>query len=281
MGFYKYDVPYKETGGGEVRFCCPKCVDQNFHLYYNPSKGLFNCFKCGYKGRGFPESLRAVKLHTSPQQTAYPQLRELDWSPLLHPPTCTLESVVWDYITSRGLTQADVERFQIGWCPEKPFVVVFPIVMHQVVRALQIRHLATAGPKYVFYDVGKTKVKKSVLLYNYDNVVGGVETLYVMEGILDVIRGASYCGVCTFGKLPSVEQASLIRGIPKRKLVLAYDTDVKIKDLAQSIARLESHEPVFIKMIPPGKDPADMGADFLSLPELPAFDWMLQNAHEV
>jgi len=278
MSFYKYSFPYKETGSGEIRFCCPKCPDQDYHLYYNPTKGLWHCFKCGYRGRGFPEALKAVKL--PPFKSVEPPVRELTWNPLLHPPTSTLESVIWDYLLSRGVTKENVNTFHIGWSSDKPFIVVFPIVMHGVIKAIQIRHLIKLGPKYVFYDVGKVKTKKSLLLYNYDSVVSGVDTLYVMEGILDVILGAPNCGVCTFGKSPSIDQASLIHGIPKRKLVLAYDTDVSVKELAQSIDRLGAYESVYIKQLPKGKDPADMGKEFLSLPEIPAFDWLLQNVQE-
>lgn len=278
MSFYKYSFPYKETGSGEIRFCCPRCTDRDYHLYYNPSKGLWNCFKCGYKGRGFPEALKAIKL--PPFEVAETPIRELKWNPLLYPPSSTLETVIWDYLTTRGVTQENITTFHIGWSTEKPFIVVFPIIMHGVIKAVQIRHLIKSGPKYVFYDVGKVKVKKSLLLYNYDAVVSGVDTLYVMEGILDVILGAPNCGVCTFGKSPSVDQASLIHGIPKRKLVLAYDTDVSVKELAQSIDRLGAYESVYIKQLPKGKDPADMKDEFLSLPEIPAFDWLLQNVQE-
>lgn len=276
MSFYKYSFPYKETGSGEIRFCCPKCSDQGYHLYYNPSKGLWNCFKCGFKGRGFPEALKALKGSVPSSTASEAPLRELRWNPLLNPPTCTLESVIWDYLKSRGVTQEDVKNFHIGWSTEKPFIVVFPIIMYGVIKAVQIRHLVKMGPKYVFYDVGK-KTKKSLLLYNYDTVVSGVHTLYVLEGTMDVIRGAPRCGVCTFGKSPSIEQSRLINGIPKKRLVLSYDSDVPVKEIAQSIARFETYEPVFIKQLPKGKDPADMGEEFLSLPEVPAFDWLLQH----
>ncbi len=273
MSFYKYSFPYKETGSGEIRFCCPRCTDDSYHLYYNPTRSLFNCFKCGYKGRGFPTELRTVKI-SPPQPEAPP--REIDWQELCQPPSCTLEKAIWDYLYSRGVGDDLIAQFKLGWSSEKPFVVVFPIIMYATVRAIQIRHLVTHGPKYVFYDVAKKKTKKSTLLYNYDAVIGRVDTLYVMEGIFDVIRAAPNSSVCTFGKSVSIDQAALIRGVPKQKLVLAYDTDVKPKELVQSIERLEAHEPVFIKQLPEGKDPADMGEDFLSLPEIPSFEWLMR-----
>jgi len=274
MSFHKYSFPYKETGTGEVRFNCPKCLDTKYHLYYSPSKSLFNCFKCGYKGKGFPTELKAIKITPSAPEEV--KIRELDWQELVQPPSCILESVIWDYINFRGLNGALVKKFKLGWSSSKPFVVVFPIIMNTVIKAIQIRHLASIGPKYVFYDVDKKKTKKSLLLYNYDSVVSGVDTLFIMEGVLDVIRASPSSGVCTFGKAVSLEQANLIAGIPKKKLVLAYDTDVKMKELLQTIERLEIYNPVYIKELPPGKDPADMGEAFLGLPEIPSFDWLLR-----
>jgi DNA primase len=281
MSFYKYDIPYKETASGELRFCCPKCVDSDYHLYYSPSRRLYHCFKCGYKGRGFPRSLPLSQPLLSSrlppkESTVEEDIRELSWQELTFPPSSTLELVVWDYLQSRGVTEEQVKKFKLGWSPEKPFVVVFPIIMHDTVKALQIRHLTKLGPKYVFYDVGKRKTQKSALLYNYDNCIRGVTTLYIVEGVLDVILAAPRCSLCTFGKSLSIIQSDLIRGIPKQKLVLAFDSDVKPRELIQTIERLEVYEPVYIKQLPKGKDPADLGEEFLGLPEIPSFEWLTQ-----
>jgi len=36
--------------GGEFRACCPFCGDQKFHLYLNPRKNAWHCFRCGEGG---------------------------------------------------------------------------------------------------------------------------------------------------------------------------------------------------------------------------------------
>lgn len=275
MKHYKYSVPYKETSGSEVRFCCPKCGDTSYHLYYNPHRGLFNCFKCNYRGRGFPEAIKAVKFSPPPEPEKQ-TLREISWNILRRPTTSALEEAVWDYLSSRKVNEDITTQFKLGWSLETPFAVVFPIFMDFKLKCLQIRNIIrNVKPKYVFYDVG-TKTKKSELLFNYDNVRAGVDTLYVMEGVLDVICAAPFSSVCTFGKSVSVEQAKLIRGIPKKRLVLAYDPEVSLKDLMISIDRLETYEAVHIKKLPQDKDPGDLGDDFLELPELTSFDWITQ-----
>lgn len=275
MKHYKYSVPYKETSGSEVRFCCPKCGDANYHLYYNPLRGLYNCFKCGYRGRGFPDAIKAEKF-LPPVQPSEKPIREISWDVLNRPSSGALEEAVWDYLYSRNVNDDLISMFSLGWSSEKPFTVVFPVFMHYQLKCLQIRNLVrNIKPKYVFYDVG-SKTKKSELLFNYDTVASGIDTLYVMEGVLDVICAAPGSSVCTFGKTVSIEQAKLIRGIPKKRLVLAYDPEVSLKELMVSIDRLEAYEPVFIKQLPKDKDPGDLGKEFLDLPEIPAFNWITQ-----
>lgn len=279
MKHFKYSVPYKETSSNEVRFCCPKCGDANYHLYYNPLRGLYLCFKCNYRGKGFPDAIKAVKFQSTVQPIEKP-IREISWNPLKRPSSGVLEETVWDYLYSRNVSDALISQFNIGWSFDKPFTAVFPISMNHQLKCLQVRNLIRdIKPKYVFYDVG-VKTKKSELIYNYDTVVLGVETLYIMEGVLDVICAAPTSGVCTFGKAVSFEQAKLIHGIPKKKLVLAYDPEVSAKELMISVHRLEIYEPVFIKQLPPGKDPGDLGPAFLQLPEIPSFDWIIQQAAE-
>lgn len=45
----------KPAGNGEVRYCCPLCGDQKYHLYANPVKGVWHCFRCGAAGRWVDE----------------------------------------------------------------------------------------------------------------------------------------------------------------------------------------------------------------------------------
>lgn len=41
----------KPTANGEHRYCCPLCSDRKYHLYVNPNKQVWHCFRCGGGGR--------------------------------------------------------------------------------------------------------------------------------------------------------------------------------------------------------------------------------------
>jgi len=49
--------------GSEYRACCPFCGDTKFHLYLNPQKDAWHCFRCG-EGGGVRDLLQ--KLGRSP-----------------------------------------------------------------------------------------------------------------------------------------------------------------------------------------------------------------------
>ena len=262
----RYSVPYKETSSEEVRFCCPRCGDSKFHLYYNPRKDVYYCQRCNYKGRGLPDGLKVP-----PSLPPEPQKRKsrrfpLRWSVLQDPPSCVLESVVWSYLHSRGVSNQDIADFSLGWTSEIPFSVVIPITLGGELKALQVRRLI-GKPKYIFYDVDDSRVKKSTLVYNFDRVMKGVETLYVVEGVFDVIRAVPLNGVCVFGKEVALEQALLISQVPRNRTVLAFDPEVEVSGLVKSVTSLGLFGEVYIKVLPLDKDPADLGKDFISFPE--------------
>jgi len=45
-----YRTSGKNVSKGEYSICCPYCGEAKFHCGINPSKGLFNCWKCSEKG---------------------------------------------------------------------------------------------------------------------------------------------------------------------------------------------------------------------------------------
>ncbi len=255
---------------------CPN-GDSGYHLYYNPGKSVFFCHKCHYSGHGFPKLVNAsVPLVTTPKVV---KAKDLEWLPLRWPPEGILESAVWDYLTvTRGLTANAIQYFKLGWTHKIPLAVVIPLVQGNETRALQVRFLSNLmKPKYLNYAIGEHPMEKSEMIYNFDAVINGVETLYIMEGVFDVMKAAMANGIGTFGKNISVAQLLLINKIPRKKLVLSYDYDVKIKDMIGSIKILESFSDVFIKKIPLGMDPGDYDIqEFKLIPEITSHEFMLE-----
>ena len=255
---------------------CPS-GDSGYHLYYNPDKSVFFCHKCHYSGHGFPKLVNtSVPLVATPKVV---KAKDLEWLPLRWPPQGILESAVWDYlIVTRGLTINAIQYFKLGWTHKIPLAVVIPLVQGNETRALQVRFLSNLmKPKYLNYAIGEQSMEKSEMIYNFDTVINGVETLYIMEGVFDVMKAAMVDGIGTFGKNISVAQLLLINKIPRKKLVLSYDYDVKIKDMIGSIKILESFSDVFIKKMPVGMDPGDYDTvEFKLIPEITSHEFMLE-----
>lgn len=48
-GYIEEHFTPKKSGNGEYRINCFSCGDTKYKLYVNPDKGMFNCFKCGFR----------------------------------------------------------------------------------------------------------------------------------------------------------------------------------------------------------------------------------------
>lgn len=46
-------VPVKYSGNGELRVCCPHCLDTSYKCYVNNDTKRFNCFKCDFNNGNF------------------------------------------------------------------------------------------------------------------------------------------------------------------------------------------------------------------------------------
>lgn len=258
---------YLTTGSEEIRFNCPRCGDSKYHLYYNPHKRLFNCFRCGYSGKGFPKEVNVYVAPPSPRKSEERSPRLINWEPLSLKPQSIFEEVILDYLLhARSLPLDIIRDYRLGWSRDLPFAVVIPIYMNNSLAALQVRHLTQTRAKYIFYPVDETPLKKKVLLFNYDRVKH-LDSVFVMEGVFDVLCADPQRAVCTFGKQISAEQARLLATFAKT-VILSYDSDVKLGELQKSVDRLESYGiQVYVKRLPIGKDPADLGSSFQHLPE--------------
>jgi len=255
---------------------CPS-GDSEYHLYYNPAKSVFFCHRCHYTGHGFPKLVTAsLPIVEQPKEV---KAKDLEWQKLNWPPSGILEGAVWDYLlTTRGLSFDIIEKFKLGWAHKIPLAVVIPLIQGGDVKALQVRFLSDLmKPKYLNYAIGDEPMEKSEILFNIDSVIKGVTKLYVMEGVFDVMKASVTNSIGTFGKNISVAQMILINKIPREKLVLSFDFDVKIKEIIDSLKTLESFGEVFVKKIPEGKDPGDFNPqEFELFPEITTHEYILE-----
>ena len=269
---------FKQTSTGEIRFNCPMCLDTKYHLYYNPSKSVYWCHRCHYRGHGFPQLVRA-SFNLVPQVVQTCRAKSLEWQPLKWPAGSILESVVWDYLlNTRHLQESTVKKFGLGWTRQIPLSAVIPVLQKGEIKFLQVRFLSkNIKPKYLNYSVNDELVEKARFVFNLDQVIQGVDTLFIMEGVFDVMSSAPFSSICTFGKNISAYQLKLIKQIPFKKVVLSFDIDVKIKELMESIKSLETFCSLWIKKLPAGKDPGDLVIEeFEQLPDIDVNTFMLE-----
>lgn len=108
--------------GNEVIYLCPFCTDHKGHLYVNYDKNVFNCFKCGMRGKlaDIPlekwESLQVVR---SIEDAELPAIESTE---LPGYRLDTYEGVMRDvplqYLRSRNVSFADVCRYGLRYSPD-------------------------------------------------------------------------------------------------------------------------------------------------------------------
>ncbi len=167
------------------------------------------------------------------------------------------------YMYQRGLTDEIIEKFDVGYDKEKE-AITFPIVnLEGEVIAIQRRLIHTKQ----FLNVRGLKKDFIYGLWHVYQEIENVKEIVITESILDCLTAWKHGipAVATLGA-PSKAQLQLLRDLPVRTLVLAYDNDEAgeqfKKRVHQKIARKIIYEMVF----PPGaKDLNDCDERFDSV----------------
>lgn len=284
-------------------FCIQRVGDESSKrkLYINVSKGAAYCFRCEYRAGTFkrffldlngghlryeelefvygrdeataPEvtsSLRAaiVQLLYAPQHkvTLEPTPLPEEYIPLAGRRGSKSLSHVFAYLDRRGVTDAQIERFRIGYAHGGRYrrYLLFPVVQGERVVYFTTRY---AGDKDEFksFDPKKqvneetgepTHYYKSHCLLNYDNVVGA-EEVSLVEGAFDCV--AADPAVATMGKNLSPHQIKLIESLVTfglRKLTVMRDPDASAaatRDYDALVGRVPEVDVVYLT----GGDPSD------------------------
>lgn len=146
----------KRGGENELRICCMNCGDTKFKLYVNPNKGVFQCFKCGFRTGKEYSILDFIALTEDISlEAAYQRVKEMcaDTAPTdddirdrlfeadrevaaVHSEVKTIElpsglvpltagkgDEYWDYLFSRGLTEKEVVSGKVHFTPLKSLPV--------------------------------------------------------------------------------------------------------------------------------------------------------------
>lgn len=244
---------------------CPFCTlrgkspDTKFKLYINPSKNVFNCFRCGYTGHAanllpllgsLEFDIKEEQQQTLKPSTVEPlplQLTSLDYLLASHPAV--------SYLQGRGISSSDrilycsdykKENFSFG------SRLIFPIYQFGVYRGFQARTLTDHSVKYI----GATNMSKSSLLYNFDTAFAQTEELIITEGIFDCFK-AGPTSVAIFGKSASDAQLRLINLNAFKRVYVFLDPEAhkEIKALARKLAE---NFRTFTVTAPEGEDPGSL-----------------------
>ncbi len=215
-------------------------------LGVNLAKGKAHCFRCGYSAHTLEDffrdlnggRLRVTELAFIERSFDTPQKQNIrntvleiiygdddedEESTTLKCPDLP-DEMVWladskprgglkkafDYLTTRGVTQAQIEKYDIGYCVRGSHAnhLIFPVVqggelVYWTTRSVRKNpYLKSKNPKQEdgYYS-------KSLCLFNYDNVVGA-DRVEIGEGVFDAFAYPN--GVGGLGKKYSPTQIELL-----------------------------------------------------------------------
>lgn len=289
------------TGNGpEYRWWCPACIDKvgseaaSQKLNVNTAKVLGNCYRCGFKFRQFEtlfrllnngtlkiEELRILKREVKlPSNDAADAVREVihgqdaaepgelhqievpsDMLDLRQDARNPMAKHALTYLTNRGITAAQIERHQIGYCTSGRYAgyLVFPVWQNgtQVYFTTRYAGKATDGRKSNNPPKADGFHGKSTCLLNHDGVVGK-KLVAIVEGPFDMMAWGTRA-VALMGKDASDAQIALIEGLARqgtKEFVVSLDSDAG-KYAQRLYERLLGRVPKASVLLLPQGDPHD------------------------
>jgi DNA primase len=172
------------------------------------------------------------------------------------------------YITNRGFTEEEIEKYQIRvgkeyFDPERKWLIkrwkeriLFPLFDSGKCVFICGRSYLGKDPKYL-----NSMGSKQSIVYGLERVQEGKECI-IAEGIISAIaaeRATGIPAVCLLGKSNSAWALSKIRAKVNR-VYLSLDGGVKTTDLRRQLLGLGFE--VFEIELPKGKDPDEMGSEY-------------------
>jgi len=218
---------------GEYIAFCPLHEDNSASLYINPMKGMFHCFSGCLRGSGGLQRLFEVlcpkkDLHSrflsmfpavyyKRRATAEKKEKIIKFDLDVDSLPLALNN---DYLISRGISEATVQRFSLKY--HKSFdAIVVPLYMKNILKGYVRRNITTM-PKYM----NSPELDRSNILFPYD-VVTCDKRVILVEGIFDALnahdKGLDNV-VSTLGGLLSKGQIKLI-GTLARTVIICPDRD--------------------------------------------------------
>ncbi len=224
----------------DIKITCvnPECDDDKEHLWINLEKGVYHCWKCGYKGRVVhnKEILNALKQrkYRKPVKRSFSSgqmedsLKAIDTSLFVPLESLRQDHQAIQYIASRGVTVDACTKMGGMYCPNDKLYgrIVFPITDKDKIVGWQGRSVYGRTPKYLIFG------KKSLGMYNMKPLNNYNKFVIIFEGIFDVLKVPEY-GISILGKKLSQVQLRMISTFLQVKTIFVMlDSDANKEELA-------------------------------------------------
>lgn len=266
--------------GDNIFMDCPKCGKTRSHCNISIATGEFHCYRCGwggdfdkfvkfFKGRNtsvsalteeYSSSISLATLIDIYRQDDVAEEVTFDWltntEVLTHPKLkCKLAR---EYLESRSVTISLAESLQlrVGVGGRYDNMMIIPIIRKGIVVNFVARRFQGTGKRYDGPHNEEVLVRRSHLLYNYDNLLHS-DYIILVEGIFDTIsltqRDLPVAGL--MGKEISSEQIKMVMKWKKVVVLLDGGFTRDALKVAHSLEGLT--ETIQVAIMPEGTDPSD------------------------
>ncbi len=243
----------------EIKTQClnSRCDDTSNHLWINTSKGIYHCWKCGWKGKvaSNEKVLKFLKNKHTSRRKVTKEEEEGNKKELFNNEYTDLNKLPKTHMAVRYLQTRNVG---IELCKEvgatychRGFLsgrIVFPIKYDGNVVCIQGRTVYGRDPKYLTAGKKKLALFGTKLLSEYEDYV------ILFEGVFDALRVPEH-GIAILGKMLSDEQVTTLSLLlTVKRVFVMFDADAK-EYVEAAYRRLKTFfivTPVYLKSGDPG-----------------------------
>jgi len=291
----EYRTNGKNVSKGEYSICCPYCGEAKFHCGINPSKGLFNCWKCSEKGNivrlvakikniSFIEAKEIINPTSELKKILEERNKVVEESEIISNKDFKLpehtyrfdkddkinmwQEVALNFLKEKyDLNWDDIEQANLCYCVYGRYKnsIIIPFYLHgKMVNFISRSWDKNAKKRYDNCPNEESLVNTKKMIYNYDNVKGK-QQIIVVEGCFDAIKTGLDRTVALCGTEITQEQRNTLIGLKAEELIILFDNDPHLTSTSKKSQDLADYLSPFCKTkvikLPHGKDPGDMSRD--------------------
>lgn len=283
MGPYKSHNTYK----GQINYDCPLCDDDKHsgNLEINYHNKVMKCWKCADEDWGLKGSLRRLikRFGNRIELKMYDVLTQDNFNPKAKPKSPYYKKIVlpkefqlfvkanqdtqdfklaYEYMTNRGITWEELEKFHIGFCAEGKYagrIVVPSYDKDGEINFFVARSYVNHKQKYDNPFAEKQEIICNEMHINWNS------TIYLVEGMFDMIGLGMDNTIPLLGKVMSPKLFQALVKKAKGYVVIILDPDAKKS--AYSIynelhSTIELHDKVRVVDLPLNKDLSEIKQEF-------------------